>query len=163
MARRASIMSVFVHEAKKKSDADSDDDKEKDKDDDGPEPDDAPPADDDSAAYADDTGDVPDLDAVGDDEIEDGPGGGDQVSLSMPRDLAKALYDALCDAGLDEGVYEADACPDDGMDEKHIGFDRLAGQLKAKGAKSPGGLAATIGREKYGAAGMAAKARAGRK
>lgn len=43
-------------------------------------------------------------------------------------------------------------------------FDKLAGKLaKKKGVTDPRALAAVIGRRKYGAAGMAAKAAAGRK
>jgi len=43
-------------------------------------------------------------------------------------------------------------------------FDKLKGKLaKESGVTNPGGLAASIGRKKFGAAGMAAKAAAGRK
>lgn len=50
------------------------------------------------------------------------------------------------------------------IDEKHIGFKKLKGQLAhKKGVKDPGALAASIGRKKYGAKGMAKKAAAGRK
>lgn len=42
-------------------------------------------------------------------------------------------------------------------------FDQLKGKLARKGVKSPGGLAAAIGRKKYGAKGMAKKAAAGRR
>lgn len=45
----------------------------------------------------------------------------------------------------------------------YIGFKKLKAQLAAKGARNPGGLAAKIGRKKYGKAGMAAKAAAGRR
>lgn len=45
----------------------------------------------------------------------------------------------------------------------HIGFDALKAKLAAKGATDPGGLAATIGRKKYGKAGMKALAKAGEK
>jgi ATP-dependent Clp endopeptidase proteolytic subunit ClpP len=45
---------------------------------------------------------------------------------------------------------------------EHIGFNALKARLAAKGAHNPGGLAAYIGRKKYGRAGMAAKAAAGR-
>lgn len=45
---------------------------------------------------------------------------------------------------------------------KHIGFKRLKGQLARKGVRDPGGLAYRIGVRKYGKAGMAAKAAAGR-
>jgi hypothetical protein len=50
-----------------------------------------------------------------------------------------------------------------GRDEK-LGFKKLEGKLaREKGVKDPGALAASIGRKKYGAKGMAAKAAAGRK
>jgi hypothetical protein len=46
----------------------------------------------------------------------------------------------------------------------HIGFDTLKAKLAAKGnVTDPAGLAAKIGREKYGKKGMAALAAAGRK
>lgn len=45
----------------------------------------------------------------------------------------------------------------------HIGFDKLKAKLAAKGATDPAGLAATIGRKKFGKAGMAALATGGQK
>lgn len=45
----------------------------------------------------------------------------------------------------------------------HIGFGKLKAALAAKGATDPAGLAANIGDEKYGKAGMKALATAGRK
>jgi hypothetical protein len=46
---------------------------------------------------------------------------------------------------------------------KHIGFHKLESQLAHKpGIYDPAGLAAAIGREKYGNAGMAKKAAQGR-
>ena len=51
-----------------------------------------------------------------------------------------------------------------GIDEKHVGFKKLSHQLAhKKGVKDPKALAAAIGRKKYGDAGMAKKAAAGRK
>lgn len=44
-----------------------------------------------------------------------------------------------------------------------VGFKKLTAQLAAKGARNPKALAAAIGRKKYGKAGMAAKAAAGRR
>jgi hypothetical protein len=32
----------------------------------------------------------------------------------------------------------------------YVGFDKLKGKLAKKGVRSPGGLAASIGRKKYG-------------
>lgn len=45
----------------------------------------------------------------------------------------------------------------------YIGFDALKAKLARKGIKNPGGLAYKIGVEKYGKAGMARKAAAGRR
>ena len=42
-----------------------------------------------------------------------------------------------------------------------IGFNKLSSQLAANGASNPDALAAYIGRQKFGAKGMAAKAAAG--
>ena len=36
------------------------------------------------------------------------------------------------------------------IDEKHIGFKKLSSELEKKGVKNPSGLAASIGRKKYG-------------
>jgi hypothetical protein len=48
-------------------------------------------------------------------------------------------------------------------ERKHIGFAKLKGQLgKKKGISDPGAVAAAIGIAKYGKAGMAAKAKAGK-
>jgi len=54
--------------------------------------------------------------------------------------------------------------PNTSVDEKHLGFKKLKGKLAhKKGVKNAGALAASIGRKKYGAKGMAKKAAAGRK
>ena len=45
----------------------------------------------------------------------------------------------------------------------YVGFGKLKAKLAAKGVRSPGGLAYAIGAKKYGKAGMAKKAAAGRK
>jgi len=44
-----------------------------------------------------------------------------------------------------------------------VGFKKLTKQLAKKGAKNPKGLAAWIGRKKYGKKKMASKAAAGRR
>jgi hypothetical protein len=44
-----------------------------------------------------------------------------------------------------------------------LGFKKLRNKLAGKGARNPSALAASIGRKKYGKAGMAAKAAAGRR
>lgn len=50
------------------------------------------------------------------------------------------------------------------VSEKHLGFKKLKGKLAhKKGVKNPAALAAKIGRDKYGSAGMAKKAAAGKK
>lgn len=52
----------------------------------------------------------------------------------------------------------------EGIEEKKVGFKKLSQKLAhQKGVKNPKALAAAIGRKKYGAAGMAKKAAAGRK
>lgn len=57
-----------------------------------------------------------------------------------------------------------EAGPNSGMDEKYIGFKKLKGKLAGKaGVRNPAALAASIGRKKYGAAGMAARSAAGRR
>lgn len=43
----------------------------------------------------------------------------------------------------------------------HIGFKKLKAMLAKKGAKNPGAVAASIGREKYGAKKMAKAAHSG--
>jgi hypothetical protein len=47
-------------------------------------------------------------------------------------------------------VNHEDIKEDIELDEKYEGFKKLEGELKAKGDKNPGGLAAYIGRKKYG-------------
>lgn len=60
------------------------------------------------------------------------------------------------------GQVKEDADPS--MDEKRIGFKKLKKSLAhEKGVKDAGALAASIGRKKYGSAGMAKKSAAGRK
>jgi hypothetical protein len=49
------------------------------------------------------------------------------------------------------------------IDEKYMGFEKLKGKLAAKGAKSPGALAAWIGRKKYGKGKFQKAAAAGKK
>jgi hypothetical protein len=54
--------------------------------------------------------------------------------------------------------------PNTAVAEKKVGFKKLKGKLShEKGVKDAGALAASIGRNKYGAKGMAKKAAAGRK
>lgn len=53
--------------------------------------------------------------------------------------------------------------PKTALGERRIGFDKLKAQLGAKGAKDPGGLAADIGRKKYGTARFQSAASKGKK
>lgn len=92
--------------------------------------------------------------------------------------LAEAIYDEakgekggdvhidVIEPGAEHDMFgtkeENASCED--MDEVHLGFKKLSGDLAhQKGVKDPDALAASIGRKKYGAAGMAAKSAAGRK
>lgn len=50
-----------------------------------------------------------------------------------------------------------------GRTPSHLPFKERAAELAARGARNPDALAAYIGDKKYGKAGMAAKAAAGRK
>ena len=53
--------------------------------------------------------------------------------------------------------------PSERAKDEHEGFAKLKGELShEKGVTDPAALAASIGRKKYGAAGMAKKAAAGR-
>ena len=62
---------------------------------------------------------------------------------------------------LSEAVCEKCGQP---VMEKHLGFKKLKNKLDhKKGVTDPAALAASIGRKKYGVAGMAKKAAAGRK
>lgn len=47
--------------------------------------------------------------------------------------------------------------------KSHMTFKQRTAQFRAQGKRSPAGLAAYVGRKKYGKAGMARKAAAGRK
>lgn len=50
-----------------------------------------------------------------------------------------------------DGVYEeVEEISEEELEEKYMGFKKLKKSLAAKGAKSPGALAAWIGRKKYG-------------
>lgn len=63
-----------------------------------------------------------------------------------------------------KGLGEGSAAGVANLAEKHVGFKALKGKLAhKKGVKDAGALAASIGRKKYGAAGMAKKSAAGRK
>ena len=79
----------------------------------------------------------------------------DTYQVDKPKSTADAIKNTRAKQMEDLGLR------DGGSVSK---FDRLKGKLaKEPGVTNPGALAASIGRKKYGAAGMAAKAAAGRK
>lgn len=79
----------------------------------------------------------------------------DTYQVDKPKSTADALKNTRAKQMEDLGLK------DGGSVSK---FDKLKGKLaKEPGVTNPGGLAAAIGRKKFGAAGMAAKAAAGRK
>lgn len=81
---------------------------------------------------------------------------------SHPQSNQKGSYEYLVQ--LAQSMGEDYSAAHEDIDEKHIGFKKLKGKLShEKGVKDPGALAAAIGRNKYGAAGMAKKSAAGRK
>lgn len=73
------------------------------------------------------------------------------------------LQDLLADMSDDEIRELAEMAEAEGDDSQRSKFDTLATKLAAKGAHNPKALAAYIGRKKYGHAGFAALAAAGRK
>jgi hypothetical protein len=83
-----------------------------------------------------------------------------------PKQVPRNIWEAACHwydfSG--KGLGEGSAANVANLAEKHIGFGKLKGKLAhKKGVKDAGALAASIGRKKYGAAGMAKKSAAGRK
>ncbi len=60
------------------------------------------------------------------------------------------------------GEYEG-GDDDEYLAEEYVGFEKLKGELAKKGATSPGGLAAYIGRKKYGKAAFQKAAAKGKK
>ena len=96
---------------------------------------------------------------------DEGGGEEDRVAGEEPDDEDDSGDDEVdIEDGYEPGAQGADI-DDDGMNEKHIGFKKLVGMLKQREGKvtNPGGLAYDIGVKKYGKAGMARKAAAGRK
>lgn len=80
---------------------------------------------------------------------------------SLPKERAPGLKDRqvaeeLTGINNNIGAFTEDMLEDftedeiNDMIEKYEGFEKLTGELKAKGAKSPEALAAWIGRKKYG-------------
>jgi hypothetical protein len=71
-----------------------------------------------------------------------------QEDLSESEDLALVVENATDDFDSDEiSLSEEEVAS---FVEKYEGFKKLSGELAAKGAKNPAGLAAWIGRKKYG-------------
>ena len=68
--------------------------------------------------------------------------------FSEEADLAEIVAHYTEEFDADEITIEEDELKD--LEEKYEGFKKLSGELAAKGAKNPGGLAAWIGRRKYG-------------
>jgi hypothetical protein len=50
-----------------------------------------------------------------------------------------------------------------GRKGSYVGFSKLSARLARQGVRNPNAVAASIGRKKYGKAGMAKKAAAGRR
>lgn len=89
----------------------------------------------------------------------------EEKKVETPKNVWEAAlhYYDFQRRGLGQMKEEAPP-PNVAVDEKHIGFKKLKGKLAhKKGVKDAGALAASIGRKKYGAKGMAKKAAAGRK
>ena len=68
--------------------------------------------------------------------------------FSEEADLAEIVAHYTEEFDNDEITIEEDELKD--LEEKYEGFKKLSGELAAKGAKNPAGLAAWIGRRKYG-------------
>jgi hypothetical protein len=71
-------------------------------------------------------------------------------------DKAKGFIEDMVKSFDDEGEFVK-------LEKKYIGFSKLKGKLASKGARSPGGLAAYIGRKKYGKKGFQSSASKGKK
>lgn len=86
--------------------------------------------------------------------------GNREAVYESPWEAAEPLFEAWYDKFKGSKKSEKASKKDEG----HIGFSKLKGKLSHKsGVNDPGALAASIGRKKYGAAGMAKKSAAGRK
>lgn len=76
----------------------------------------------------------------------------------MRAEVAQNMFKTVTEPVVEEEVQadiEALELTEEMMDElaeKYVGFEKLSGQLAAKGAKNPKALAAWIGRKKYGKA-----------
>lgn len=111
-------------------------------------------SDDDADGDSDDDEDRP---AGEPDEVDDDEDDEETDEAAGPVDFSAAGSGLRTKTALGEGSAWR-------LAEKHIGFKKLKGKLShEKGVKDPGGLAAAIGRKKFGAKGMAAKSAAGRR
>jgi hypothetical protein len=105
-----------------------------------------------------DDDDVPDF-AAGDDSDDDDDDDGPDDDSDDDDDETDEAADYAHSGGNPSGMRTQTA-----LGEKHIGFKKLKGELShERGVRDPGALAASIGRKKYGAKGMAAKSAAGRR
>jgi hypothetical protein len=116
-------------------------------------------------------GDEPDEDSDDDDDDDDDDGPSPPKRKGKGSDDEDSDDDDEDDEDTDEaadyghsGGDPSGLRPQTALGESHIGFGKLRGQLSRKsGVRNPGALAASIGRKKYGAKGMAARSAAGRK
>lgn len=70
------------------------------------------------------------------------------AAVSEEADLAQIVAHYTEEFDADELTLNEEELAE--LTEKYEGFKQLSGELAAKGAKNPGGLAAWIGRRKYG-------------
>lgn len=107
------------------------------------------------------------LNNIGTDNLVESKSGFDSIMLekvqsileSKRKEVSKKLYnkdsDECCSEEIDLEHFteeELSELADQFLDEKYEGFEKLKGELAAKGAKDPAALAAYIGRKKYGKA-----------
>lgn len=88
----------------------------------------------------------------------------DGVDLASLPDAVRSaieLFDAA-DVAAEQVATDLGVTTETAGQRARIGFKKLTAMLAAKGAHNPAALAAYIGKKKYGAAGMKAKAAAGR-
>lgn len=71
-----------------------------------------------------------------------------QEEFNEDADLALVVEHATDEFDTDEISLSEEEVSE--FVEKYMGFEKLSGELAAKGAKNPKGLAAWIGRKKYG-------------
>ena len=80
--------------------------------------------------------------------------------VEQPAVEKKSIYESVEAKGsVLEGVKGVEST----LNEKYMGFKKVAAAAKAGGAENPAAVAATIGRKKYGKAAFQKAAAAGRK